>query len=74
MANLTSDTPSRHGAARFRQADLERIFKAAKKVHVRARAILRPNGEIEVQMLTDAEAAAQGPSNLRQKVFGDAKA
>lgn len=59
---------------RFRQADLERLFKAAKNADVRLRATIKPTGEIEAQMLTDAEEAAQGPSPLRKKVFGGQKA
>lgn len=60
--------------ARFRQADLERVFKAAKRADVRVVATLKPTGEIETRMLTDDEAAAQGPSPLRKKVFGGSKA
>ena len=49
--------------ARFRQADLERLFKAARKAHVRLRATIKPTGEIEAQMLTEAEAAAHDKPN-----------
>lgn len=60
--------------ARFRQADLERVFKAAKRADVRARATIKPTGEIEIDMLTEGEDAEQDPSSLRRKVFGGAKA
>lgn len=49
--------------ARFRQADLERLFRAARKADVRVRATIRPTGEIEAQMLTEAEEAAQERGN-----------
>lgn len=55
---------------RFSQSDLERIFRAAKRADVRAAATIRPTGEIEVQMLTEGEQEAHGPSPLRKKVFG----
>jgi hypothetical protein len=58
----------------FKQSDLERIFKAAKKADVRVAARIKPTGEIEAQMLTEGEEAEQGPSPLRRKVFGASKA
>lgn len=39
----------------FKQADLERLFKAAKKADVRVRATIRPTGEIEAEMLTEGQ-------------------
>lgn len=52
--------------ARFRQADLKRIFAAAKAAGVRA--TIKPDGTIE--MLTESDGAPQGQSKLREKVFG----
>lgn len=49
--------------ARFRQVDLERLFRAARKADVRLRATIKPTGEIEAQMLTEAEEAAQERGN-----------
>jgi hypothetical protein len=59
--------------ARFRQVDLERLFKAARKADVRVLATIKPTGEIEAQMLTEGQDGAQGPSPLRKKVFGGSK-
>jgi hypothetical protein len=53
-------------AAVFKQADLDRIFKAAKRAGVGAR--LKPDGSVEV--LPDSVPEAQGQSKLREKVFG----
>jgi len=52
----------------FRQTDIERILKAARKADVHVRATIKPSGEIEV--LTESAAGEQGPSPLRKKVFG----
>ena len=41
--------------ARFKQADFERIFKAAKKADVRVAGKVTPAGEIEFRMLTEGE-------------------
>lgn len=49
--------------ARFSQADLERLFRAARKADVRVRAIIKLDGEIEAQMLTAAEEAANDKRN-----------
>jgi hypothetical protein len=49
--------------ARFSQIDLERLFKAARKADVRLRATIKPTGEIEAQMLTAAEEAANDKAN-----------
>ena len=57
-------------AARFRQVDLERIFKAAKKAEVHVRATIKPTGEIETEMLTESKGSEQGKDRLRRKVFG----
>jgi hypothetical protein len=59
--------------ARFRQTDVERVFRAAKRAEVRARIIIKPTGEIEAQMLTEGEEAEQGSNSLRRKVFGGQK-
>lgn len=56
--------------ARFRQADLKRIFAAAKQAGVRVR--VEPTGAI--QMLTESEAAAQQGRNPWDEVLGGAKA
>ena len=53
--------------ARFRQADLERIFRAARKADVRVRATIKPTGEIEAQMLTAAEEAANDKPNRLER-------
>lgn len=49
--------------ARFSQIDLERLFRAARKADVRVRATIHPTGEIEAQMLTAAEEAANDKGN-----------
>lgn len=56
--------------ARFRQSDLERIFKAAKKTNVLVAAMILPTGEIEARMLTCSDGAAEEESPLRRRVFG----
>lgn len=56
--------------ARFTQIDIERIFKAARKADVRVRATIRPTGEIEAQMLTAAEEAANDRANPLDRVLG----
>jgi len=52
---------------RFRQSDLERLFRAARKSGVRVRATIKPTGEIEAQMLTAAEEAAHGKPNKLER-------
>ena len=56
--------------ARFSQADLERLFRAARKADVRVRATIKITGEIEAQMLTDAEEAAQTNANPLDRLHG----
>jgi hypothetical protein len=51
--------------ARFRQADLDRLFKAAKKNGVRVR--IEPDGAVE--MLTESQALASSAADeIRRKV------
>lgn len=54
----------------FRQSDLERIFKAAKKADVRVLAKIKPTGEIEARMLTDGEEAANDRPNALDRLHG----
>lgn len=49
--------------ARFSQADLVRLFRAARKADVRVRATIKLTGEIEAQMLTAADEAANDSRN-----------
>jgi hypothetical protein len=56
--------------ARFSQVDLERLFRAARKADVRVRATIRPTGEIEAQMLTAAEEAANDRRNPLDRLHG----
>jgi hypothetical protein len=46
-------------AARFREADIARIFKAAGKAKVAVQVVIRPDGEIVVSTL-DAPVSADG--------------
>jgi hypothetical protein len=55
--------------ARFSQIDLERLFRAARKADVRLRATILPTGEIEAQMLTAAEEAANDRRNPLDRVL-----
>lgn len=57
-------------AARFSQLDLERLFKAARKADVRVRATIKLSGEIEAQMLTAADEAANDRRNPLDRVLG----
>jgi hypothetical protein len=59
-------------AARFSQMDLERLFRAARKADVRVRARIKLNGEIEADVLTAAEGAANdsAPNSLERYLNG----
>lgn len=56
--------------AAFRQADLERVFKAAKKADVRVVATIRPTGDIEARVLTEGEQQEQGRRNPLDRLHG----
>ena len=56
--------------ARFSQSDLERLFRAARKADVRVRATIKLSGEIEAQMLTAAEEAANNAGNPLDRLHG----
>jgi len=56
--------------AAFKQVDLERVFKAAKKADVRVVATIRPTGDIEARVLTDTEELAHGRRNPLDRLHG----
>lgn len=56
--------------ARFKQSDLGRLFRAARKADVRVAGKVLPTGEIEFHMLTAAEEAANDKRNPLDRLHG----